>query len=65
MLKRDRTFCFRREVAAWLRKVETEMPRLSVESIREGVSEIRFGTFLPVLIKWAQASSPAAEFQAF
>jgi starch phosphorylase len=40
---RDRTFRFRREVAAWLRKVETEWPRLSVESIGEGVSEIRLG----------------------
>jgi starch phosphorylase len=32
-----------RGVAAWLRKVETEWPRLSVESIGEGVSEIRLG----------------------
>jgi starch phosphorylase len=30
-------------VAAWLRKVETEWPRLSVESIGQGVSEIRLG----------------------
>jgi len=30
-------------VAAWLRKVETEWPRLSVESIGEGASEIRLG----------------------
>src|SRR5579872_312309 len=32
-----------REVAAWLRKVETEWPRLSVESTRDGVSEIGLG----------------------
>ena len=32
-----------REVAAWLRKVETEWPRLSVESVGEGVSEISLG----------------------
>jgi starch phosphorylase len=32
-----------KEVAAWLRKVETEWPRLSVESIGEGVFEIRLG----------------------
>ena len=38
---RDRTFRFKREVAAWPRKLETEWPRLSVESIGEGVSEIR------------------------
>jgi hypothetical protein len=30
-------------VADWLRKVETEWPRLSVESRRKGVSEIRLG----------------------
>jgi starch phosphorylase len=40
---RDRTFCFRREVAAWMRKVESGWPRLSVESIGEGVSESRLG----------------------
>jgi starch phosphorylase len=40
---RDRTFCFRREVAAWMRKVETEWPRLSVESVAEGVSEFCLG----------------------
>jgi glycogen phosphorylase len=32
-----------RAVSAWLRKVETEWPRLSVESAGEGVSEIRLG----------------------
>jgi starch phosphorylase len=32
-----------REVAAWLRKVETEWPRLSVESSSDSVSEIRLG----------------------
>jgi glycogen phosphorylase len=32
-----------KEVAAWMRKVETDWPRLSVESIGEGVSEIRLG----------------------
>jgi len=32
-----------KELAAWLRKVETEWPRLSVESIGERASEIRLG----------------------
>ncbi len=32
-----------KEVAAWLRKVETEWPRLSVESVGDGVLEIRLG----------------------
>src|SRR5579863_4185251 len=32
-----------KEVAAWLRKVQSEWPQLSVESIGEGVSEIRLG----------------------
>ena len=39
-----------KELAARLIKVETEWPLLSVESIREGVSETRYGPFLPVLI---------------
>jgi hypothetical protein len=60
---RDRTFYLKRELTAWLRKVETECPRLSVESIGEGVSETCFGPFLPGLTKWAQASSPVAEMQ--
>jgi hypothetical protein len=62
-LMRDRTFYFRRAVVAWLRKVETEWPRLSVESNRKGVSETRFGPFLAVLIEWVQALSPVAKFQ--
>lgn len=32
-----------RQVAAWLRKVETEWPRLSVESVGGGAPEIRLG----------------------
>jgi hypothetical protein len=60
---RDRTFLFKREAPPWLRKVETQWPRLSVESNGEGVSEVHVGPFLPGLIKWAQASSPVAELQ--
>jgi starch phosphorylase len=40
-----------RDVAAWLRKVETEWPRLSVESIGEVVSEIRLGDEVVVSAK--------------
>jgi starch phosphorylase len=32
-----------KQVADWLRKVETEWPRLSVESVGEGIPEIRLG----------------------
>ena len=42
-----------KEVAAWLRKVETEWPRLSVESIDEGISGIRLGEEVLVSAKVA------------
>jgi hypothetical protein len=57
---RGRIFILEGAVAGWLRKVETEWPRLSVESLGEGVSEIRLGK--EVLVS-AQASSPVAELQ--
>ena len=52
-----------KEVAAWLRKVETEWPRLSVESIDEGISGIRLGEEVLVSAKVALNSLSPEEVE--